>query len=148
MFLTRYEPNRLFNQLSNEFFNMNEKPVYNREERAVSDENVDWVPKVDVKEEKDKFVIFAEIPGIDPKDIEVTMEKGILTISGHREAEKKSEQDGYQRIERSSGRFYRRFSMPEAVDESKISAKGKHGVLEIVIPKVEDVLPRKITIQA
>ncbi len=148
MFLTRYEPNRLFNQLSNELFNIYEKPVFNRAERAVSDTNADWIPRVDVKEEKDKYVIFAEIPGIDPKDIDITMEKGVLTISGHREAEKKSEQDGYQRVERSSGRFYRRFSMPEAVDENKISAKGKHGVLEIIIPKIEDVLPRKITIEA
>ena len=148
MFLTRYEPNRLFNQLSNEFFKIHDRPVYDWSERTGFDTKADWVPKVDVKEEKDKFVILADIPGIDPKNIEITMEKGILTITGHREEEKKSEQEGYQRVERSSGHFYRRFSMPEAVDESKISAKGQHGVLEIVIPKVEDVLPRKITIEA
>jgi len=148
MFLTRYEPNRLFNQLSNELFKIHDRPVFDRAERADFATKADWAPKVDVKEEKDKFVILADIPGIDPKDIDITMEKGILTISGHREEEKKSAQEGYQRVERSSGRFYRRFNMPEAVDESKISAKGQHGVLEIVIPKIEDALPRKITIQA
>ncbi len=108
-----------------------------------------WMPAVDIKEEADRFVICADVPGVDPDDIEVTMENGVLTIKGERKLERKDERDdGFRRVERLHGTFYRRFSLPDSADAEKISAKGSNGVLEIVIPKVADVLPKRIKVAA
>ncbi len=105
-----------------------------------------WTPRVDIKEEDSRFVIFADIPGVDPKDIEITMEKGILSIKGERKAES-SEQNGKStRIERSHGLFYRRFALPDSADAEGIKAVGKHGVLEVTIPKRPETAPRRINV--
>ena len=105
-----------------------------------------WQPRVDIKEEPKRFVISADIPGVDPKDIEIHMEKGVLTIKGERNAETKTEDGKFTRVERVHGSFYRRFALPDTADAEQISATGKHGVLEIVIPKKAEAAPRRITI--
>ena len=105
-----------------------------------------WTPAVDIKEEDGRFVLKADVPGVDPKDIEVTMEQGVLTIKGERKHESEEEANGYKRVERSYGTFYRRFSLPDSADAERVTAKGKNGVLEVVIPKHEKVQPRRITI--
>jgi HSP20 family protein len=105
-----------------------------------------WTPRVDIKEEPDRFVIQADIPGVDPKDIEVHMEKGILTIKGERRTESKTEGDQYTRVERSHGLFYRRFALPDSANPEGITAVGKHGVLEIAIPKRAETKARRIEI--
>ncbi|MCB1612667.1 MAG: Hsp20/alpha crystallin family protein, partial [Xanthomonadales bacterium] len=105
-----------------------------------------WAPHVDIKEEPGRFVIQADIPGVDPKDIEVHMEKGILSIKGERKHEAKQENEKYTRVERSHGVFYRRFALPDSADAEGISANGKHGVLEIIIPKRPETTPRRIAI--
>ena len=107
-----------------------------------------WAPRVDIREEDKRFVIFADIPGVDPKDIEVNMDKGILTIKGERSSESVTENGQLTRVERSSGTFYRRFALPDSADAENISASGKHGVLEISIPKKAETTPRRITINA
>lgn len=107
-----------------------------------------WAPRVDIREESKRFVIFADIPGVDPKDIEVNMDKGILTIKGDRVAEVTEESRQFTRVERSHGTFYRRFALPDSADADNISASGKHGVLEISIPKKAETTPRRITINA
>ncbi len=108
-----------------------------------------WMPAVDIKEEDNRFVISADVPGVDPKDIEVTMENGILTIKGERKLETKEEGDnGYRRVERLHGTFYRRFSLPDTADAEKISANGKNGVLEVTIPKKAAVQPKRIKVAA
>lgn len=107
-----------------------------------------WAPRVDIREEDKRFAIFADIPGVDPKDIEVNMDKGILTIKGDRAAEMIAGNGQLTRIERSSGTFYRRFALPDSADADNISATGKHGVLEISIPKKPETTPRRITINA
>ena len=106
-----------------------------------------WTPRVDIKEEEKRFVILADIPGVDPKDIDVSMDKGILSIKGERSAEAKTENGKLTRIERSHGMFYRRFALPDSADAENISATGKHGVLEIVIPKKPETTPRRIEIK-
>ena len=105
-----------------------------------------WVPRVDIKEEPERFVIQADIPGVDPKDIEVHMEKGILTIKGERRTESKTEGDQYTRVERAHGLFYRRFALPDSANPEGITAAGKHGVLEIAIPKRAETKARRIEI--
>lgn len=106
-----------------------------------------WSPAVDIKEEQDRYLITADIPGVEPKDIEVTMENGMLTIKGERNAERRDEGSGYRRVERMSGTFYRRFGLPDTADPEQIKASGRNGVLEIEIPKQEKVKPRRIEVQ-
>ena len=107
-----------------------------------------WAPRVDIREEDKRFVIEADIPGVDPKDIEVHMDKGILSIRGERKSESKTNGQNYSRVERSHGMFHRRFALPDSADANGISARGRHGVLEIAIPKKLETTPRKIDIQA
>ena len=85
----------------------------------------EWAPAVDIKEEADKFVIYADIPGVKPENIEVSMEAGVLTVKGEKESETKTEKEGYKRVERTSGSFYRRFSLPDSADGDAINAKCK-----------------------
>ena len=107
-----------------------------------------WAPRVDIKEEDQRFVIFVDVPGIDPATIEVSMEKSILSIKGERSAEKSEQNGRFTRVERAHGSFHRRFTLPDSADADNISATGKHGVLEIVIPKKAETAPRRITIHA
>jgi HSP20 family protein len=106
-----------------------------------------WAPRVDIREEDKRFVIEADIPGVDPKNIEVNMDKGILSIRGERKSETRGESGKYTRVERSHGVFYRRFALPDSANPDGIRASGKHGVLEIEIPKRPETTPRKIDIQ-
>lgn len=106
-----------------------------------------WLPRVDLKEEAERFLIHADVPGVDPKDIEVSMEDGVLTISGERKVEEREQSAGWSRTERQTGRFLRRFTLPETANAEGISAKGEHGSLEIVIPKQAKPEPRKIAVK-
>ena len=106
-----------------------------------------WAPRVDIREEDKRFVILADIPGVDPAHIEINMDKGILTIKGDRAAEA-VEGGKLTRAERSHGNFHRRFALPDSADADAVSASGKHGVLEISIPKKAETTPRRITINA
>ena len=144
MGLMRYEPWSLLDQMRREM----ERAVDSRAEEGSSVATSDWVPAVDIKEEDDAFMIVADIPGVDPKDIEVHMDNGVLTIKGEKESEKKEEKEGYKRVERSYGSFYRRFSLPDTADAEKITASSNHGVLEVRIAKHEKVQPRKITVNS
>lgn len=108
----------------------------------------DWVPAVDIVEEKDRFVVHADVPGVDPKDIDVSMDAGVLTVSGHRETETRSDEDGVRRVERASGRFIRRFTLPDTADADGITAKSKNGILEVSIPKQPEVQARRITVES
>jgi HSP20 family protein len=105
-----------------------------------------WTPRVDIKEEAKRFVILADIPGVDPKDIDVSMDKGILSIKGERKSEAKEQDGKLTRVERSHGVFYRRFALPDSADAEGVTANGKHGVLEISIPKRPETTPRRISI--
>ena len=151
MTLIRYEPWNLLDRLQREFNLQNVFEPYDRE--ITGDDSSDVVtsrcrPAVDIKEEKDRFVIYADLPGVDPKDIEITMDQGVLTLKGERSEETKEEREGYKRVERVSGSFYRRFSLPDTADFDHIEAKGKNGVLEITLPKHEKVQARKITVKS
>lgn len=105
-----------------------------------------WTPRVDIKEEEKRFVILADIPGVDPKDIEISMDKGILSIRGERKSGNSEQTGKLTRNECSYGAFYRRFALPDSADGDGISANGKHGVLEISIPKKPETTPRRINI--
>ncbi|MBM4206746.1 MAG: Hsp20/alpha crystallin family protein [Gammaproteobacteria bacterium] len=141
MAITRYEPFTVLNQLQRELNRFREG-----DEGSSRIATAEWAPAVDIKEEDSRFVIHADIPGVNPEDIDVDMENGVLTIKGEKQSEAKTEKDNYKRVERIYGSFYRRFSLPETADNDAISAKAKNGVLEIVIPKREAVKPKKISV--
>lgn len=119
--------------------------------RSVSpdhDSVADWIPAVDIFEEKDRYVVRADVPGVNPDDINVSMENGILNVSGERHAEARSEDASAQRLERVAGRFFRHFTLPESTDAEAITAKCSNGILEVSIPKLPEVQARRITVEA
>ena len=146
MAVVRYEPwavmNRLHHQLDQLFGDTFGSP------EASSSRNVAWIPSVDVHEEKDRFVVRADLPGVESKDIEVTAEDGVLTIRGERNIERRENEQGFERLERVSGTFMRRFTLPETAQADAIKAKQVNGVLEVSIPKQPKVEPRRIRIDA
>ena len=148
MLLTRYEPWSAMRQLQNEMSRMFDNAVAGAEDGS----NVvtsRWAPAVDIREDTERFVITADVPGVDPKDIELTMENGVLTIKGERKLETKDEGDnGYRRVERVYGSFHRRFTLPDTADAEAISASGRHGVLEVAIPKRAALQPKRIAVAA
>jgi HSP20 family protein len=107
-----------------------------------------WNPAVDIREEADQFVLSADVPGVNPDDISVTMENGVLTISGERHQEKVDDGDNYRRVERRYGSFHRRFSLPSSADADNISAQSRNGILEVVIPKTEQGKSKRIEVKA
>ncbi len=106
-----------------------------------------WTPAVDIKEEEAQFVLKADVPGVAPEDIDVTMENGLITIKGERKFEAEHGKNGYRRVERRHGTFYRRFSLPDYADAEKISAKCKNGVLEVTVPKQQKAQPKRIAVK-
>lgn len=147
MTLRNYDPWTLFNQ-ANALSKLFDERYPSEEDNQGHVVASDWVPAVDIKEEQHRYVILADVPGVDPKEIDITMENGVLTLRGERSAEREEERSGYRRVERVRGSFYRRFTLPDSVDPEGISARGNHGVLEIVIPKHEKVQPRRIEVNS
>jgi HSP20 family protein len=109
---------------------------------------VSFIPAVDVREEQERFVVQADLPGVAPTDIEITAEKGILTLRGERKSVKREESAGYERLERVSGSFTRRFALPENVQADAIKARFTHGVLEVSIPKQPVVAAKRVVVEA
>lgn len=105
-----------------------------------------WFPQVDVKEEANRFVIYADLPGVDLDAIEVQMDKNILSISGERPAPESAEGQRFSRQERHYGKFSRSFTLPDTADADAIVASGRNGVLEVVIPKRAEAAPRRIQV--
>jgi len=105
-----------------------------------------WAPMVDIHEEPERFVLYADIPGVDPQDIDVQMDRGLLTIKGQRTVENSSDNGRFSRIERLHGVFHRRFALPDSADPEGIQAHGRNGVLEVVIPKRPESKPRRIKV--
>lgn len=107
----------------------------------------DWQPKVDIIEEDRQFVVKVDIPGVDPKNIDVHLDHNTLTIKGEKESEHKEKKDNFIRYERSKGSFYRRVLLPDVAESNKITAKSKNGVLFVTIPKSDKGVTRKIEVQ-
>lgn len=106
-----------------------------------------WTPPVDIREDAERFVIYADVPGLDPKDIEITFEKGVLAVKGERPAPPREELARYSLLERPKLVFERRFQLPDNVDPQAITARGVNGVLEISIGKKPAEVARKIMIE-
>ena len=142
MTVVRYEPWALVSRLQKEVDRLFGAPLTTAADSGA------WLPPVDIHEEADQFVLSVDLPGVDPKAVEITSEQGVLTIRGHREATRNESPEGFRRVERISGAFQRRFSLPDAADAENIKAKAVNGVLEVTIPKVARVQPQRITVEA
>jgi HSP20 family protein len=144
MQLTKWEPlggltslRREMDRLFDSFFDRESKlPVGNR----------DWTPRFDLEESKDSIVVKADIPGMDEKDISVSLSGDNLIIKGERKFEKEEKDRQYHRVERSFGAFQRIISLPVTVDASKINAEYKKGVLEVHLPKKPEAKSKEIPI--
>jgi HSP20 family protein len=142
--IIRYHPWSLMNRWHQELDQVFSQPASGSE--PVRPDGAGWVPSVDVYEENDRYLVRADIPGVTPKDIEVTAEEGVLTIRGERKADEPAERNAFESIERVSGTFMRRFTLPEAAQEAGIKANYANGVLEVVIPKAPRVEAKRISV--
>lgn len=139
--ITRFNPFDDLRRLEARFFEPFFRFPFVQEEMQASA----WNPPVDVLEENDKILVKIEVPGVNEKDLRVTFEDGMLTISGERQFERKDDRN-YHRIERAYGSFTRSFTLPRSVDGTAINAEYRNGVLEIEIPKREESRPKQIQI--
>ena len=105
-----------------------------------------WSPSVDISETEKSYEVIAEIPGMDKKDIKISVQENVLLLSGEKKKEEEKEGHNYHRIERSYGKFERSFKLPTDVKADEIKAKYKDGVLSVEIPKAEEVKPKEITV--
>jgi len=128
------EMNRLFNSLF-------DNPV-----RAQAGDARQWIPPMDLVETGDHYVLRADLPGLSEQDVNIELESNVLTISGERKIEHKHEKGGYRRVERAYGSFSRSLTLPEGVNPEAVAASFDRGVLEVRIPKPEQIKPRKVTI--
>ena len=145
MNLTRFEPWSLVDMLHRDL----DRIAHSRFGSG-DDENpvASWTPAVDIVEEKDQFVLRADVPGVNPEDMDISMDNGVLTLSGERKSEDVTEEQGFRRVERVSGRFFRRFNLPDTADAEGIRARSSNGILEVTIPKLPEVQARRITVEA
>lgn len=138
--------NRLHRELDRVFDDRRTAPQDVRQREAA-----DWTPPVDIIEDEQGFSVHLDLPGVDPKDVDITVDKSVLSITGQRtlaEAEAQAEASTrYKRRERFSGNFVRQFTLPESADGSTIKARAEHGVLHIRIPKGERSRPLNITVE-
>ncbi len=148
MAVQRYEPWNVVSQLQNEI----NRVFGNISDSDSNSATSDWSPAVDVHEYSDRFQLHLDIPGVDPKAVEITLDGGVLTVSGNRAEEtavgaNDSGQPQQQRIERRFGSFHRRFILPDTADGENVNASGRNGVLTIVIPKQAKAQPRRIAVK-
>jgi len=112
-----------------------------------TDEDSEWLPSLDVAETKDEIVVKAEVPGMDPKDIDISLSDGLLTIKGEKKQEREEKEEDYHLVERSYGTFTRSIRLPNEVRRDKISASYKNGVLKVTLPKSEEAKQKEIKIK-
>ncbi len=143
MTVVRYQPWTLIDSLQRQL-----DQAFSSETDDSAAADVAWIPQVDVYEEPGRYVVVADVPGVEPKDVRITADKGLLTIRGEKRARDAQQSNARQRLERRTGVFLRTFTLPEGADVDTITAKQAHGVLEVVIPKQPQLQPRNIEVRA
>ena len=145
MTMTRWDPFRELEEVSsrlNRLFSQTSRPA--NDDRG--DMLADWAPAIDVQETDVEYVIKADLPAVKKEDVKVSVQDGILAVEGERQQEKEEKGKKFHRIERSYGRFVRRLALPTDVDEQKVTADFKDGVLNVHLPKSAAVKPRSIDV--
>ncbi|NLG76805.1 MAG: Hsp20/alpha crystallin family protein [Xanthomonadaceae bacterium] len=144
MALVRYEPWSVLNQLHGQINRILEREF---EHGASSAATADWIPPADIEEYPDRFVLKLDVPGVDVEAIDITLDKGVLSVSGER-ARATDKAVERTRSERPYGRFHRRFTLPDTVDAASVHATGRNGIVEVTIPKQAKAQPRRIQVAA
>jgi len=152
MTLVRFSPARDFFNLEREFNRMfnsfNDRFGLSRKSDSREEyENAVWMPLTDVAEDNENYYLKADLPGIKKEGVKISYSYGSLSISGERSQEKESKDRKYHRIERSYGKYYRSFILPEQIKEDKMKAEFKDGHLSVTIPKSDEVKPKEIDIK-
>jgi len=142
--LVTWDPYREFRSLSERVNRIFGSTPARRGEESLGN----WMPPVDIAEDKDRIVLTAELPGFKEDQIEVQMENGVLTLRGERRFEEEKEGRNYHRVERSYGQFTRSFTLPNNVDKEKVQATFRDGLLSVELPKREEAKPRQIKISS
>lgn len=143
MAMTRFEPFRELARLQDEMGRLFD----DRRLLRHSGESVGWTPSCDVYEDEEGVTLRFELAGVDPKDVDVRFENGVLTVRGERKLEHEDRRDAYHRVELEYGTFTRSFSLPGTVDAEKIRAEAKQGMLSITLPKRNEAKPRAIQVK-
>src|SRR5512143_1235376 len=139
--MTRWEPFRDLARLQDEMSRLFDERVYR------NSESVGWTPACDIYEDEEGVSLRFELAGVEPKDVEVRFENGVLTLKGDRKLEQEAHRENYHRIESSYGAFTRSFALPTTIDAERIAATSKNGMLTITLPKKAEVKPRPIKVQ-
>ena len=146
--ITRWNPMRELEDMQHRFENiLGRSPLQMRENGEESLTAAEWTPPVDVAEDEKEYVIKAELPEVKKEDVKVSVENGLLSISGERKFEKEEKNKKYHRVERAYGFFSRSFSLPDAVDADQVKADFKEGMLTIHVPKSERARPKQIEVK-
>ncbi len=146
MDLIKWEPRRnLMRSLFDDFFDVLETPGRGRRSWF---EGAMWAPAVDLIDQKDKILAKVELPGVEKKDVKISLVDNNLTIQGEIKKEEETKKEDYYYRERAYGNYARTISLPAEIDKDKIVAKFKNGILEITLPKKPEVQPKEITIEA
>lgn len=144
--LTRWEPFREMEDLQNRLSTLFDRTPMRRGNGKESITLPEWTPLADITEDDREYVIKAELPELKREDVKVTVENGVLTISGERKFEKEEKKKKYHRVERGYGSFVRTFALPEDADAEKVKAQFKQGILEVHLPKNEKAKPKQIEV--
>ncbi len=137
-----------FQQFQREMDQMFQRFFGDAEENGSRSSLISWSPRVDVEEDDKQFLVKADLPGVDPKDVEVFVVDNTLTLRGQRKEQREEKGKNFHRLERFEGQFYREISLPRGIDADKIQAKSTNGVLTVTIPKLAQAQPKKITVHA
>ncbi|HDK27492.1 MAG TPA: Hsp20/alpha crystallin family protein [Candidatus Atribacteria bacterium] len=149
MALVPWEPKEIkrLRDLFDDFFDSELLPESRRLTRRRWMEGGEWSPLVDVIDKKDSILVKAELPGVDKKDVKISLSENTLTIRGERKEEKEIKKEDYYCCERAFGTYSRSITLPVEVDKTKAKATFKNGILEITLPKIEETKPKEIEIQ-
>jgi HSP20 family protein len=139
--MTRWDPFRDLGRLQDEVNRLFDDRAYR------TGESVGWTPPCDIFEDAEGVTLRFELAGVEPKDVDVRFENGVLTVRGERKLEAEDKRENYHRIERSYGTFTRSFSLPGTLDPERIKAEAKNGVLAITLPKKAEAKPRAIQVK-
>ena len=140
--LTRYSPT--FSGLRREIDRLFDDMVRTGDDEAAR--SALWAPRTDISETEDRYVLRMDMPGLSRKDLNIELKDDTLTVSGERKTEHEENEESFHRVERSYGRFFRSFTLPQASDTEKVKARMKEGVLTVEVPKREESKPRRIEI--
>ena len=140
--MTRWDPWRELSRIQDEMSRSFDDRLLSH-----TGESVGWTPKVDIFEDEEGVALKFELAGVEPKDVDIRFENGVLTLRGERKLEREDKRENYHRVELSYGTFTRSFSLPGTIDAEKIRAESKNGVLTVHLPKKPEAKPKSIQVK-